>query len=65
MITLKAIYEKGVLKLEKKLNIPDKRTVKVIIIDEFAKDLEDVFGLFKEEIDLEELRKEWDRDVSN
>ncbi|BAD84524.1 MAG: hypothetical protein PWQ79_279 [Thermococcaceae archaeon] len=65
MGVIEAVYENGVLKPLKKLTLPEKKRVKIIILDEFIRDLNDVFGLFEEDIDLEKLRKEWDRDVSN
>ncbi|ASJ00399.1 antitoxin family protein [Thermococcus gorgonarius] len=65
MGVVEAIYENGVFKPLKKLNLPEKRRVKLIILDEFIKDLDDAFGILEEDIDLEKLRKEWDRDVSS
>jgi len=64
MEVIDAVYENGVFKPTKKPNIPDKRKVKLIVIDEFLKDLEDAFGIFEEDIDVRKLREEWDRDVS-
>jgi predicted DNA-binding antitoxin AbrB/MazE fold protein len=65
MGVIEVVYENGVLKPLKKLTLPEKKRVKIIILDEFIRDLNDVFGLFEEDIDLEKLRKEWDRDVSS
>ncbi|MDV3103356.1 antitoxin family protein [Thermococcus waiotapuensis] len=64
MGVVEAIYENGVFKPLKKLNLPEKRRVKLIILDEFIRDLDDAFGILEADIDLEKLRKEWDRDVS-
>ncbi|WP_010477461.1 antitoxin family protein [Thermococcus zilligii] len=64
MGVVEAIYENGVFKPLKKLNLPEKRKVKLIILDEFIRDLDDAFGILEADIDLEKLRKEWDRDVS-
>lgn len=64
MEVIEAVYENGVFKPAKKPNLPEKRKVKLIIIDEFIKDLEDAFGIFEEDIDVRKLRQEWDRDVS-
>jgi len=58
-----AIYENGVFKPVKKVKAPKK--VKLVIIDELEKDIEEVFGIIRERIDLKKLRKEWDRDVSS
>ncbi len=65
MGVVEAIYENGVFKPLKKPNLPEKRRVKLIILDEFIKDLNDAFGILEEGIDFEKLRKEWDRDVSS
>ena len=62
---VEAIYENGVVKPLKKPHLPEKRRVKLIILDEFIKDLNDAFGILEEEVNIEKLRKEWDRDVSS
>lgn len=64
METIEAVYENGIFKLTKKPNIPEKRRVKLIVIDEFIRDLENAFGIFEEEVDVRKLREEWNRDVS-
>jgi len=65
MGVIEVVYENGVLKPLKKLALPEKKRIKIIILDEFIRDLNEVYGLFEEDIDAEKLRKEWDRDVSN
>ncbi|WP_258083993.1 antitoxin family protein [Thermococcus thermotolerans] len=64
MEIIEAIYENGVFKPAEKPNIPEKRRVKLIVIDEFIRDLENAFGIFEEGIDVRKLREEWDRNVS-
>jgi len=64
MEVIEAVYENGVFKPTKKPNIPEKRRVKLIVIDEFIRDLENAFGIFEEEVNVRKLREEWDRDVS-
>ena len=61
---IEVIFENGVFKPIKKENLPKKGKYKVVILSELEKDVEEVFGILKESINLEELRKEWDRDVS-
>lgn len=56
---IEAIYENGVFKPLKKVKAPKK--VKLVIIEDFERDLEDVFGILSEGIDVRKLRKEWDR----
>lgn len=65
MGVVEAIYENGVFRPLKKPHLPEKRRVKLIILDEFIKDLNDAFGILEEEVDLEKLRGEWDRHVSS
>lgn len=65
MGVIEVVYENGVLKFLKKLIFLEKKRVKIIIFDEFIWDLNDVFGLFEEDIDFEKFWKEWDRDVFN
>ena len=65
MGVVEAIYENGVFRPLKKPRLPEKRRVKLIILDEFIKDLNDAFGILGEDVDLEKLGKEWDRDVSS
>ncbi|ALM75162.1 antitoxin AF2212-like protein [Thermococcus barophilus] len=59
---IEAVYENGVFKPLKKVKAPKK--VKLVIIKDFERDLEEVFGILSEGIDVRELRKEWDRNVS-
>jgi len=59
---IEAIYEKGVFKPLKRVKAPKK--VKLIIIDEFENDVNEVFGILKEDVNIKKLRKEWDRNVS-
>ena len=54
-----AVYENGVFKPIRKIKAPKK--VKLLVIPEFEKDLDDVFGILKEDVDTEKLRKKWDR----
>jgi predicted DNA-binding antitoxin AbrB/MazE fold protein len=50
-----AVYENGVFKPTRKIKAPKK--VKLLVISEFEKDLDDVFGILKEDVDTEKLRK--------
>ncbi|WP_324736165.1 antitoxin family protein [Thermococcus sp. SY098] len=59
---IEAVYENGVFKPLKKVKAP--KRVKLVIIKDFERDLEEVFGILSEDIDVRELRKEWDRNVS-
>ncbi|WP_457752864.1 antitoxin family protein [Thermococcus sp.] len=61
MGVIEAIYENGVFKPLRKVKAP--KRVKLIILKDFEKDLEEVFGILKEDIDVKKLRSEWDRDV--
>ncbi|WP_297465793.1 antitoxin family protein [Thermococcus sp.] len=65
MGVVETIYGNGVFRPLKKPHLPKKRRVKLIILDEFIKDLNDAFGILGEDVDLEKLGKEWDRDVSS
>ncbi len=58
---VEAIYENGVFKPLKKVKAP--KRVKLIILKDFEKDLEEVFGILEEDINIKKLRSEWDRDV--
>ncbi len=58
---VEAIYENGVFKPLKKVKAP--KRVKLIILKDLEKDLEEVFGILEEDIDIKKLRSEWDRDV--
>ncbi len=58
---VEAIYENGVFKPLKKVKAP--KRVRLIILKDFEKDLEEVFGILEEDIDIKKLRSEWDRDV--
>ncbi|ADT84015.1 antitoxin AF2212-like protein [Thermococcus barophilus] len=59
---IEAVYENGVFRPLKKVKAPKK--VKLMIIKDFERDLEEVFGILSEGIDVRELRKEWDRNAS-
>ncbi len=61
MGVIEAIYENGVFKPLRKVKAP--KRVKLIILKDFEKDLEEVFGILKEDIDVKKLRSEWDRNV--
>ncbi len=61
MGVVEAIYENGVFRPLKKVKAP--KRVKLIILKDFERDLEEVFGILKEDIDIKKLRSEWDRDV--
>ncbi|WP_461865408.1 antitoxin AF2212-like protein [Thermococcus sp.] len=56
---IEAVYENGVFKPLKKVKAPKK--VKLVIIKDFERDLEEVFGILEEDIDIKKLRSEWDR----
>ena len=58
------VFENGVFKPLKKENLPKKGKYKVVILSELEKDVEEIFGILKEPIDINKIRKEWDRDVS-
>ncbi|WP_456394451.1 antitoxin AF2212-like protein [Thermococcus sp.] len=62
MGVIEAVYENGVFRPLKKVKAPKK--VKLMIIKDFERDLEEVFGILSEGIDARKLRKEWDRNVS-
>ncbi|HHI00098.1 MAG: hypothetical protein DRP38_05460 [Thermotogae bacterium] len=62
MAIIEAVYEDGVFKPLKKVTAP--KRVKLIIIKDFERDLEEVFGILSESLDIRKLRKEWDRNVS-
>ncbi|MBO8183541.1 MAG: antitoxin family protein [Archaeoglobus sp.] len=61
---IEVVFENGVFKPLKKGNLPKKGKYRVVILSELEKDVEEVFGILKEPVNLEEIRKEWDRDVS-
>jgi|Deesub1362A_J573_1020465.scaffolds.fasta_scaffold09803_2 predicted DNA-binding antitoxin AbrB/MazE fold protein len=64
-MSIEVLFENGVFKPLKKENLPKRKgKYRIVILSELEKDVEEVFGILKEPIDFEELRKEWDRDVS-
>jgi predicted DNA-binding antitoxin AbrB/MazE fold protein len=65
VMPIEAVFEDGVFKPLKKVRLPKTgEKVRIIIFLEFKEDLEEVFGILKEDVDLKKLRREWDRDVS-
>ncbi len=60
---IEAIYENGVFKPLSRIKPPKSKKVEILIIAELEKDIDNVFGILKGDINIKKLRKEMDRHV--
>ncbi len=60
---IEAIYEDGVFKPLSRIKPPKSKKVEILIIAELEKDIDNVFGILKRDINIKKLRKEMDRHV--
>ena len=60
---IEAVYEDGVFKPLGRIKPPKSKKVEIMIIAELERDIDNVFGILKEDIDIKKLRKEMDRHV--
>ena len=60
---IKAIYEDGVFKPLSRIKPPKSKKVEILIMEDLNRDINNVFGILKEDIDLKNIRKEMDRYV--
>ena len=60
---IEAIYENGVFKPLSRIKPPKSKKVEILIIAELEKDIDNVFGILKRDINIKKLRKEMDRHV--
>ncbi len=60
---IEAIYEDGVFKPLSRIKPPKSKKVEILIIAELEKDIDNVFGILKGDINIKKLRKEMDRHV--
>ncbi len=57
---IEAVYEDGVFKPLSRIKPPKSKKVEIMIIAELERDIDNVFGILKEDIDIKKLRKEMD-----
>ncbi len=60
---IKAIYEDGVFKPLSRIKPPKSKKVEILIMEDLNRDINNVFGILKEDIDIKKIRKEMDRYV--
>lgn len=60
---IEAIYEDGVFKPLSRIKPPKSKKVEILIMENLVRDIDNVFGILKEDIDIKKIRKEMDRYV--
>ncbi len=60
---IEAIYEDGVFKPLSKIKPPKSKKVEILIMEGLERDVNNVFGILEEDIDIKKIRKEMDRYV--